>query len=67
MASPRKSDGVNKPAESVYSAEELIKNHQIFNTSRAIVATALRLADKKAATVTEAKHIIDNFKNKEVN
>lgn len=55
-----------KPAESVYTAEELAKNHKVFNTSRAIVETALRLAGKKNATLTEAKTIINNFKNKEV-
>lgn len=52
--------------ESVYAAEELAKNHKAFGTSYEIVATALRLAGKKAATVAEAQKIIDKFKTKEV-
>lgn len=52
--------------ESTYSAQELAKAHNTFGTSYAIVATALRLAGKKEATITEAKQIIDTFKNKEV-
>ncbi len=54
------------PAESVYSAAELAENHKIFNTSYEIVSIALRLAGKKTATFTEAKNIIEKFKNKEV-
>ena len=52
--------------ESVYTAEELAANHKVFNTSYEIVAVALRLAGKKAATLTEAKQIIEKFKTKEV-
>lgn len=52
--------------ESVYTAGELAKNHKLFNTSYEIVAVALRLAGKKTATFTEAKKIIENFKNREV-
>ena len=52
--------------ESVYTAAELIQNHKVFNTSREIVEVALRLAGKKTATFTEAKAVIDKFKNKEV-
>ena len=52
--------------ESVYSAEDLIANHKVFKTSKEIVAVALRLEGKKTATFTEAKAIIDKFKNKEV-
>lgn len=55
-----------RKAESVYPAEELVKNHQVFKTSRAIVEIALRLAGKKTATLTEATEIINKFKNKEV-
>lgn len=54
------------PAESVYTAAELVKNHRVLNTSHAIVTVALRLAGVKEATVTEAKKIIEEFKNKEV-
>ncbi len=52
--------------ESVYTAEELTANHKVFNTSREIVEIALRIAGKKTATFTEAKNIIEKFKNKEV-
>lgn len=53
-------------SESVYSAEELAKNHKLFNASYEIVTIALRQAGKKAATVSEAQKIIDKFKTKEV-
>ena len=56
-------DSVN---ESVYSATELIANHKVFNTSREIVEVALRMEGKSTATFTEAKTIIEKFKNKEV-
>ena len=52
--------------ESIYAAEELAANHKVFKTSREIVEIALRQAGKTAATFTEAKAIIENFKNKEV-
>lgn len=52
--------------ESVYTAAELAQNHKFFNTSYEIVVVALRLAGKQAATFTEAKQIVEKFKNKEV-
>lgn len=52
--------------ESVYTSEELAKNHKAFGTSYEIVAVALRQAGKKAATFSEAQKIIDKFKSKEV-
>ena len=52
--------------ESVYAAAELAENHKVFKTSREIVEIALRMAGKKAATLSEAKAIIEKFKNKEV-
>ena len=52
--------------ESVYSAAELAENYKVFKTSREIVEIALRMAGKKSATLTEAKAIIEKFKNKEV-
>ena len=52
--------------ESVYTAEELARNHKLFKTSYEIVAVALRQAGKKAASFSEAKKIIENFKNREV-
>ena len=53
-------------SESVYTSEELAKNHKAFDTSYEIVSIALRLAGKKDATFSEAKKIIDKFKTKEV-
>lgn len=55
-----------KAAESVYTAEELAKNHSVFNASRDIVVVALRLAHKATATYAEAKAIIDEFKNRRI-
>lgn len=55
-----------KEIESIYSAGELAKNHKLFKTSYEIVAVALRKAGKKEATLSEAKNIIENFKNREV-
>lgn len=54
------------PAESVYSASELASNYKLFGVNREIVVVALRKAGKTAATFTEAKAIVDKFKNKEV-
>lgn len=55
-----------KTPESVYTAEQLAGAHKTFDTSYEIVKTALKLAGKDKATITEAKNIIENFKNKEV-
>lgn len=52
--------------ESIYTAEELARNHKLFKTSYEIVAVALREAGKKEATFSEAKDIIEKFKNREV-
>lgn len=54
------------PAESVYPAAELAKAYKIFDASYEIVMVALKNAGKTEATVTEAKAIIEEFKNKEV-
>lgn len=53
-------------AESIYTAEELAESYEAFGTSRAIVVVALRKAGKNTATFSEAKNIIEKFKNKEV-
>jgi hypothetical protein len=67
MASSNKKEAsAIAPVESVYTAEELANNHKAFKTSYEIVKTALRLAGKDSATFTEAKNIIEKFKNKEV-
>lgn len=52
--------------ESVYPADELARAHKAFGTSYEIVAVALKLAGVKKATFTQAKEIVENFKNKEV-
>lgn len=55
-----------KAVESVYTAAELAANHKLFGVNRDIVVVALRKAGKSAATFSEAKAIVDKFKNKEV-
>lgn len=57
---------VKKQTESIYTAAELANSHKVFKTSREIVVVALRLAGKETATFTEAKNIVEKFKNKEV-
>lgn len=52
--------------ESVYTAAELADNCKVFGTYREIVLIALRQAGKETATLSEAKRIIEKFKNKEV-
>lgn len=52
--------------ESVYTAAELAKNHKVFNTYREVVVVALKQAGKQTATFSEAKKIIDEFRNREV-
>ena len=54
------------PAESVYSAAELIANYHLFSVNRDIVVLALRKDGKNAYTFAQAKAIIDKFKTKEV-
>ena len=66
MANGKPTKATEAVVESVYTAEELAKNHNAFNTSYEIVTIALRLAGKTAATFAEAQKIIDKFKTKEV-
>ncbi|MCI8414903.1 MAG: oligoribonuclease [Ruminiclostridium sp.] len=53
-------------AEPLYSATQLADGHQEFGTSRAVVASALKLAGKDKATLAEARKLIDTFRKKEV-
>ena len=53
-------------AVSVYTAEELAKNHSVFKVSREIVVVALKQAKKDTATYEEAKAIIEKFKNRRI-
>lgn len=55
---------VKNTTESVYTAKELADNHNIFGTYREIVVVALRQAGKDTATVSEARAIVEKFKNK---
>lgn len=55
-----------KQTESVYEAAYLAKNHKALGASYAIVATALKMAKKERCTLSEAKKIVNDFKNKEV-
>ena len=67
MAKAQKTEAkVVSAPESVYTAQELADNHKAFGTYREIVVVALRLAGKESATFSEAKAIIEKFKNKEV-
>ena len=52
--------------ESVYTAAQLADNYKVFGTFREIVVVALRQAGKETATLSEAKKIINDFKNREV-
>lgn len=52
--------------ESVYTVDDLIANFKAFKTSKEIVTIAMRKSGKENATFSEAKSIIEKFKNKEV-
>lgn len=73
MAKTKAEESVKEPAveapakvESIYTAEELAKNHSAFKVSREIVVVALKQAKKDTATYAEAKAIIDKFKNRRI-
>lgn len=67
MASNTKpAEAKTTPAESAYPIAELIANYKLFGANREIVVMALRKSGKTEATFTEAKVIVDKFKNKEV-
>lgn len=66
MAKKEEATAQKYPQEQVYTAEQLAEACHIFDVRREIVVVSLRLAGKKTATVTEARTIIDDFKNKEV-
>ena len=66
MASTKEKAEGQPNAECDYTAAELADNCKAFGTYREIVAVALRLAGKEAATLSEARQIIERFKKKEV-
>lgn len=51
--------------EAQYTHQQLIDGFKAFETTRAIVATALRGVKEELLTEKEAKEIINAFKNKE--
>lgn len=66
IAEVKKEAPAVKEQESVYTAKQLADAYKFFETGREIVVVALKQAGKKEATVSEAKKIIEEFKNKEV-
>lgn len=52
--------------ETKYSLEELVEAAEMFGSRPIMVKAALLSAKKESYTVSEARKIIDNFKNKEV-
>lgn len=52
--------------ESKYFVADFVANPSLFNTSSIIVKTALEMDGKTEYTLSEAKEIINKFKNKEV-
>ncbi len=55
-----------KKLEPIYSMQQLIDGYREFGTSKAVVSCALKLAGKDNLTTTEARKIIDTFRQKEV-
>ena len=55
-----------KSYETKYSVSELVEAAATFGAKPLIVKTALMDAGKESYTVSEAKNIINSFKNKEV-
>lgn len=53
--------------ESVYTAAELADANATLGAAREAVIVALKLAGKEAATLREAKEIVHQFMNQEVN
>lgn len=53
--------------ESVYTAAELADACKTLGAAREAVIVALKLAGKEAATLREAKEIVHQFMNREVN
>lgn len=55
------------PAESVYTARELVDSaKKVFGVRKECVEAALEAAGKQECTVTEAKRIVEKFLKKEV-
>lgn len=52
--------------EPVYSAAQLAEYYSVFGTSKAVVMTALRIANKPFATLAEAKRIVNIFRHQGV-
>ena len=55
-------------AKATFTVKELVQvAHKIFKVSGALVEAALRLTGRKTFTLDEAKSIVDEFANREVN
>jgi len=48
----------------IYTISQLTDSFKTFNTTRAIVDTALKLSKKTSFTLDEARKIINNFKTR---
>ena len=58
---------VSKPAEDVYPVDDLVAAAKaVFKTHPEVVRAALRKVTKTALSVSEAKQIVEAFKNQEV-
>lgn len=66
LSEPEKKTASKIATEPVYSAGQLAEHYTVFNTSKAVVIAALRIANKPFATLSEAKRIVNIFRNQEV-
>lgn len=67
---PNKKEPVPAPAgkapESVYTLEQLTRDHKALGASREIVSVALKKSGKTSFTFSEAQEQVNKFKNREV-
>jgi len=70
MTMPNKKEPVpapaKKPAGSIYSLGQLVREHKALGASREIVAVALKKTGKPSFTISEARGLVNKFKNQEV-
>lgn len=52
--------------ENVYTLAQLVQGHRSLNAPRELVSVALRLAGKESFTLSQAREIVNRFKDKEV-
>lgn len=58
--------GPERTGESVYTLAQLVQGHRSLNAPRELVSVALRLAGKESFTLSQAREIVNKFKDKEV-